>query len=435
MNHPLELRLHNPFTMPYVETTRNRGGSMSEYTEVERVRFYCGETDRRDGRPLYEILVEQARLRGAAGATVVRGVLGFGAGSVIHTAKILRLSEDLPMIVEIVDRPERMAVLLPHLEALAPVGLITRERISARFHCPVFVRDVMTVDVATVAPEAPLAEVVRLLLTRRVKAVPVVAAGDKVLGLITGGDLLTRGGMEARLSLQDSLPAEDRAGELSRLAGKTAKDIMTTPAVTVRDRTSLREAARIMTKKALKRLPVVSEEGKLIGIVSRADILRSAADLAPAAEALPRFTAGLFQSARDVMFTDVPTAGPDEALPEVVGKLVGSPLRRVVVVDATRKVLGIVLDGDLLARCGPAQKPGLIAALFSRRRDEGTCPLSTAREVMQREVYTVTEDASLMSVLQKMVSSTAKRLVVVDDDGKLLGMVDREAILRVIAGG
>jgi CBS domain-containing protein len=407
---------------------------MSEYIEVERVRFYCGETDRRDGRPLYEILVEEARKRGAAGATVVRGVLGFGAGSVVHTAKILRLSEDLPMMVEVVDRPERMAVLLPYLEALTPVGLITRETLSARFHCPVTVRDVMTLDVATASPEDDLAEVVRLLLTRQVKAVPVLGPGGKVVGLITGGDLLTRGGMEARLSLQESLPPEARAGELSKVSGRTAKDIMTSPVVTVRDRTSLREAARIMIKKGLKRLPVVSEESKLIGIVSRADILRSASDLAPAAEALPRFTAGLFQSARDVMFTDVPTAAPDEALPEVVNKLVGSPLRRVVVVDASRKVLGIVLDGDLLSRCGPVQKPGLIAALFSRRREEGACPLGTAREVMQHDVYTVLEDASLMTVLQKMVSSAAKRLVVVDDGGKLLGMVDREAILRVIAG-
>lgn len=406
---------------------------MAEYTEVERVRFYCGETDRRDGRPLYELLLEEARKRGAAGATVMRGVAGFGAGSVIHTAKILRLSEDLPMIVEIVDRPERMAALLPHLEALTPMGLITREKLSARFHCPVTVRDVMTVDVATVVPETDLAEVVRLLLARQVKAVPVLGPGDKPVGIITGGDLLTRGGLETRLSLHATLPPEDRAGELSRVAGRAARDIMTAPVVTVRDRTSLREAARIMARKGLKRLPVVSEDGKLIGIVSRADILRSAADLAPAAEALPRFTAGLFQSARDVMFTDVPTAAPDEALSEVVRKLVGSPLRRVVVVDEDKKVHGIVLDGDLLTRCGPDQRSGLIATLFPRRRQDGDCPLGTAREVMQTDVYSVLEDASLMTVLQKMVASGAKRLVVVDDEGKLLGMVDREAILRVIA--
>ncbi len=407
---------------------------MSEYTEVELVRIYCGETDRVDGRPVYELVVEEARRRGAAGATVLRGILGFGAGSLVHTAKILRLSEDLPMVVEIVDRPERMEVLLPHLEELAKAGLITRERLTARFHCPVRVHDVMAVNVATVLPDDPLPKVVDLLLARRVKAVPVVSREGQVLGIITGGDLLTRGGMETRLSLQPRLPEEARAEERSRLSGQTAKDIMTTPPLTIRDRASLREAAQVMAKKKLKRLPVVSEDGELIGIVSRADILRAASEAAPAAEALPQFTAGLFQSARDVMFTDVPTASPDEPLPHVVAKLVASPLRRVVVVDADNTVLGIILDSDLLTRCGPTERPGLIAALFSRRREPDACPMGKAGEVMQRSVYTVPEDASLMFVLQKMVSSRTKRLVVVDDDNKLLGMVDREAVLRVIAG-
>ena len=407
---------------------------MSDYTEVERVRIYCGETTHQDGRPVYEAVVEEARRRGAAGATVMRGVLGFGAKSVIHTAKLLRLSEDLPMVVEIVDRPERMALLLPHLEALVPEGLITRERLTARFCCPVLVRDAMVVKVTAVSPETDLAEVVRLLLARQVKAVPVVAPDETVLGLITGGDLLTRGGMEARLSLQPRLSEEARADDLAKVAGRQAKDIMTAPAVTIRDRASLREAARIMIKKKLKRLPVVSEADKLIGILSRTDILRSASNLTPAAAALPRFTADLFQLARDVMFTDVPTASPDEALPQVVKKLVNSPLRRVVVVDGERKVLGIILDGDLLSRCGPHQKPGLIQALFSRRREADACPMGKAAEVMQTQVYTTPEDASLVSVLGQMIAFSVKRLVVVDDEGRLLGMVDREALLRVIAG-
>jgi CBS domain-containing protein len=408
---------------------------MSEYTEVELVRVYCGESDRVDGRPVYEVVVELARKHGAAGATVLRGVLGFGAGSLIHTAKILRLSEDLPMVVEVVDRPERIEMLLPRIEVLLKKGgLVTRERLSARFHCPVRVRDVMAVNVAKVAADDPLPKIVDLLLARDVKAVPVTDQAGKVLGIVTGGDLLTRGGMETRLSLQNILPEDVRAGELAKIAGMTAADVMTAPVVTIGERASLRDAAQIMTKRSLKRLPVVDEAGELIGIVSRADILRAASDVAPAAAALPRFTAGLFQLARDVMFTDVPTASPGDALPDVVTKLVASPLRRVVVVDDAKKVLGIILDGDLLTRCGPAGKPGLIKALFSFGREEATCPLGTAKEVMQPNVFTVPEDTSLMDVLQKMLSAKAKRLVVVDDAGRLLGMVDREALLRVIAG-
>jgi PII-like signaling protein len=97
--------------------------------EAELLRIFIGESDKRHGRPLYEVIVEEARRRGMAGATVLRGTLGFGANSRIHTAKILRLSEDLPMVVEIVDTPERIAAFLPELDAMIEEGLVTLEKV------------------------------------------------------------------------------------------------------------------------------------------------------------------------------------------------------------------------------------------------------------------------------------------------------------------
>jgi PII-like signaling protein len=97
--------------------------------EAELLRIFIGESDKHQGRPLYEVIVEEARRRGLAGATVLRGTLGFGANSRIHTAKILRLSEDLPMVIEIVDRPERIAELLPDLDRMIGEGLVTLEKV------------------------------------------------------------------------------------------------------------------------------------------------------------------------------------------------------------------------------------------------------------------------------------------------------------------
>ena len=96
--------------------------------EAELLRIFIGESDHYAGRPLYEVIVQEARRRGMAGATVLRGVMGFGAHSRMHTAKILRLSEDLPIVVEIVDKPERIAELLPELDKMIQEGLITLER-------------------------------------------------------------------------------------------------------------------------------------------------------------------------------------------------------------------------------------------------------------------------------------------------------------------
>jgi PII-like signaling protein len=98
-------------------------------SEAELLRIFIGESDKHGGRPLYEVIVEEARRRGMAGATVLRGVLGFGASSRLHTAKILRLSEDLPMVIEIVDRPDRIAAFLPDLDVMIVEGLVTLERV------------------------------------------------------------------------------------------------------------------------------------------------------------------------------------------------------------------------------------------------------------------------------------------------------------------
>ena len=98
-------------------------------SDAELLRIFIGESDKRDGRPLYELIVEEARKRGMAGATVLRGTLGFGASSRIHTAKVLRLSEDLPMVIEIVDTHDRIAGFLPELDGMIGEGLITLEKV------------------------------------------------------------------------------------------------------------------------------------------------------------------------------------------------------------------------------------------------------------------------------------------------------------------
>ena len=93
------------------------------------LRIFIGETDKQGHLPLYEAIVLKAREAGLAGATVLRGVMGFGRHSVMHTAKILRLSEDLPLIVEIVDSLENIERFLPILDTMVLEGLVTLEQI------------------------------------------------------------------------------------------------------------------------------------------------------------------------------------------------------------------------------------------------------------------------------------------------------------------
>ncbi len=88
------------------------------------LRIYIGETDRWHGKPLYQAIVEMLRAEGIAGATVVRAVEGFGAHSRIHTARVLRMSEDLPFVIDVIDRAERIERVLPRLDEMVQEGLV-----------------------------------------------------------------------------------------------------------------------------------------------------------------------------------------------------------------------------------------------------------------------------------------------------------------------
>jgi PII-like signaling protein len=98
--------------------------------EAVLLRIFLGESDKWHGKPLYEAIVLKARETHLAGATVLRGPMGFGHSSRLHTAKILRLSEDLPLIIEIVDAEERINAFLPELDSMMGSGLVTLEKVK-----------------------------------------------------------------------------------------------------------------------------------------------------------------------------------------------------------------------------------------------------------------------------------------------------------------
>lgn len=102
--------------------------------EGKLIRVFIGEQDKWNSRPLHEAIVMKAREEGLAGATAIKGFLGFGANSRLHTSKLLRLSEDLPIIVELVDSAEKIDRFLPTLDSMVKDGLITEEPVSVRIY-------------------------------------------------------------------------------------------------------------------------------------------------------------------------------------------------------------------------------------------------------------------------------------------------------------
>ncbi len=107
---------------------------LEESRDGTLMRIFVGESDEHDGKPLYQAIVEELRAAGLAGATVLRGIEGFGKSSVLHTGHVLRLSSDLPIVIECVDRSERIEEILPRLDTMIVDGLVTLERVDVRIY-------------------------------------------------------------------------------------------------------------------------------------------------------------------------------------------------------------------------------------------------------------------------------------------------------------
>jgi CBS domain-containing protein len=421
--------------------------------KVLRVIIYIGESDHYQGKALYMALLQLLKKEGGSGATVVRGLAGFGAKSRIHTATIVDLSTDLPIRVEWVDQPEVVERLLPQVRQMVDDGLITVEEVDVVQYAPGRrpdplaqpVQDVMRREVVLVAPDTPAAEVVTLLLQKGYRSLPVVDEDGRLQGIITDGDLLRRAGLSARLDLQVELPVADWQQQLAELRAQrsTAVSLMTSPVITIPATASLRQAAQQMAAHDSKRLPVVDGNGRLAGWISRIDILRTLEYHQPAtvAESEPPATG---TTIAELMYRDVPTVSLQATLEQIVQALEQNRRRRAIVVDDEQRILGIISDGDLLRRSQQEAHSGILdrlRRLVTGQPAVGPAALlaatETAADLMTTPVITIPVDASPATALRLMVQNGVKWLPVVNENGRLMGLLGRASLLRglLAAGG
>lgn len=412
---------------------------------ARKVTVYIGESDRWGGKPLYMAILEMLKAADCAGATVMRGIAGFGAHSRIRTATIVDLSPDLPLVVEWVDDPARVERIMPHLIEMVAEGMITCSEVEVltyghrelrRLPASAPVHDLMSREVHTVRPDASVADAVEMLIGKAYKALPVIDDERHVIGILTDGDVLRRLGLPDA-GVQSALTRAELGRELEALrhSGQTVQDIMVRSVVTMTEDAPIAQAVRVMTQRGIKRLPVVDRDGRLIGVVSRVDVLRALAQPAVGEAPQPEVQPGRQIQVRGVMVTDVPKVHVDAGLNKVVDLLVNSAERRIVVVDTEGRVLGIITDGDLIKRASGTERTGLLGVLSRRLSgvDGVNLTAHTAGEVMTANPVTITPEMPLLAALQLLLRHKVKRLPVVDSTGRLVGLVGRGEILRALA--
>ena len=406
--------------------------------KAKRLSIYIGESDRWSGRALYVALLQALRKNGMAGATVTRGLAGFGAHSVIHTANIEVLSMDLPLLIQAIDSPEKIGKALEVITPMVGEGLITLDDVEVIKYTHRYlnllpidkpVSEVMTHKVVTLTNNMPVADAWERMLKHLVKGLPVLNSQNEVVGMLTDEDLLERAGLEQHLSIAKRLDEQTIRTEFTALKKSPLKvaDVMTKPVITVRDNESLGIAAARMAKHSLKRLPVLDEKGKLIGVLSRVDVLRQVLS-DETKKQVAKAPTGAARTLKDIMVSKIPTVDEDALLADVIARFLEAGTRRLVVTGKDGRPLGLISDADAVMRVQPALRRGVMQALRGKRKapDEK----ATAAKLMSPGVLTALPDTLLTDAAQKMLSPDHKWLVVVDIEGKAVGLVDRQVLFK-----
>lgn len=414
---------------------------LSLQKKAQRLRIYISEKDRWRGSSLDEAILELLRAHGLAGATVFRGIAGYGAHSLMHTIRIEVLSMDLPIVIETIDTAEKISSVIELIYPMVREGLITVEEVEIikythRYLNPLpadkLVAEIMTRDVVTLQPDMTVQNAWKIMVKKRVKATPVVDSAGKVVGILTDEDLLERAGIRQRLSVAIRMDTEEINQELRSLASSPllVRDVMTTPVISVADHETLGIATSRMVKSGLKRLPVVDKNEKLVGVISRLDILRQVANTTFEIPA-PQLPTGAVRIVADIMSTEIPMVNQDDDLSTTIEKFAKTESHRLIVVDADGKAIGLISDSDVVARVQPEQRRGILSAL----RSIGKPPVGkeTALDLMSAGPLTAPPDMPVVDALKIMLADARKWMIVVDENGRPLGMVDRQMMLEAIA--
>lgn len=409
--------------------------------KAKRLNIYIGESDQWRGKALYVALLETLRAQGMAGATVMRGLAGFGAHSVVHTATILRLSLDLPLVINVIDSPEKINNVLKIIAPMVGEGLITLEDVEVvkythRYLNPLPadkpVSEVMTRKVITLTDTMSVADAWEKMLKHLLKALPVLNVRGEVVGMLTDEDLLERAGLQQHLSLAEQLDEQTLQSELTNLRSSSLKvsDVMTSPAITVRADEPLGVAAARMSGNGIKRFPVLDEKGKLIGVLSRVDVLRQVIG-EEAKKRAAKAPSGAAHTLGDIMLSEIPTVHEGARLADVIARFIEAGTRRLIVTADNGRPIGLISDADVVMRVQPSARGGVMQALRGKRPtpDEKT----TAAQLMSRGVLSAPPQTPLTEAAHLMLSQQRKWMVVIDADGKAIGLIDRQILLKSLS--
>jgi CBS domain-containing protein len=421
---------------------------MLNYKAIE---IFTSEETHYRNKPVAEAVIQRIRdLKIAARCIVTRGIAGSYESGELATGRLEILSFNLPIRIYIVIPAVETERVLNALDGMIDSGIVALHDLnvlSHRAHNAFFprqlmVRDVMTTEPTNVAATTPLSDVAQLLLPAIFTGLPVVDEHHRPIGMITQGDLIRKGGLPLRLGLLAESDQNRLDSVLTQMASRQAAEVMSTSIVKIAGDRTLAEAVDMMLAEGVKRLPVVDDDGRLSGMLSRLDIFRTVMHEKPDLSAFKAQKIEVKQLKRvaDILRRDTHAVSLQTTIEEVIRIIDDNDIQRVAVVDPEGKLLGLISDHDLLRYFKPQQEGiwHLLAKIkhpFKKdvcRSDLGKCLAeTTAGEVMTTDLIKVREEMLIEEAIGLMLEKGLKRLPVVDDLGHFKGMISRDSLLRI----
>ena len=412
---------------------------------VQRVRIYLNRDDQWEGGPRYVALLEQLRRIGATGATALQGLAGFGPGTRRRITSTDRSDQHQPVVVEWIDRDERVARLLPILADLLGDALVTVEsipiyqatlRARGPFTTERGVGDLMRRPAPAVSTETRLTDVLHLLVAEHLGTLPVTTATGQLVGLIAEQDLAWRAGLHLKPALLPLLTPEEREAVLQPLAGRLAHEVMSTEPRSVGVNTAIAQALVTMIEWGYAQLPVVERDGRLVGLLEPEQVLR---EVLAQAQVPPEV--GTVRDAepptpvRLVLQTVVAQVTAGTRLKLALAQLLATPGRHLLVVADDGRLVGTLDEASALRGLAGPERASFLTALQRPHATPATALPGGDRPVERLSVANpprIAVQASILDAAQRLLDLGLERLAVVDAEQQLLGIIARGGLIRAL---
>jgi PII-like signaling protein len=411
---------------------------------IQRVRIYLNERDTYEGRALYVAILEQLLREGATGATALRGMAGFGPGLRMRASGIGSVTDAQPIVIEWVDRVDRVGKILASIEGVAGEALITIEDVRAyrarlRSNGPfgnLTVADQMDTTIVTAPTTALLRDGVRALLLRTQPLLPLVNEQRQLAGVVGSNELQHRGGIGLPLAIMRAMRPNEREDLIRTFGERPLYEIALQEPRAIYAQSSIPQAVATMIEWGVDYLPVIDRDGHVVGGIGIAQALTSALNSMRATD-----TNGAVQDAdhrprvRMLMQTSMVSMPAESDAGEALSRLLVTTNRCVVLTD-DRLPVGLLDPVGVLERLEPPTRYAWLHALRSADQRQPALPFEVPTLRASELSYPpalISEDASDEQAIQLMIEGQHEWLVVVNAEQQLVGLIGQRGLLRALA--